>query len=57
MDRRRFESALAQTKDPLSCFELVHTKRHVALPPRFINKTKKGICEQLDKELHLYSTQ
>ncbi|XP_041366638.1 DNA-directed RNA polymerase I subunit RPA43-like [Gigantopelta aegis] len=57
MDRERFELALARTKEPNSCFELVHSERHVALPPRFVCKVKKGICEQLDKELHLYSTQ
>ena len=38
-----------------SCAQVVHTRKHVALSPKYIGQISTGIKEHLDSELKFYS--
>ncbi|KAM6449660.1 DNA-directed RNA polymerase I subunit RPA43 [Liasis olivaceus] len=50
-----FETARALTENRYSCLVVTSHRRHIALPPRFLNRKRTGICAQLDVELRRYS--
>lgn len=50
-----FETARALAENRYSCLVVVSHRRHIALPPRFLNRKRTGICAQLDAELRRYS--
>ncbi|XP_034258358.1 DNA-directed RNA polymerase I subunit RPA43 [Pantherophis guttatus] len=50
-----FEAARALAENRYSCLVVVPHRRHIALPPRFLNRKRTGICAQLDAELRRYS--
>ncbi|XP_026533801.1 DNA-directed RNA polymerase I subunit RPA43 [Notechis scutatus] len=50
-----FEAVRALAENRYSCLVVVQHRRHIALPPRFLNRKRTGICAQLDAELRRYS--
>ena len=50
-----FASAKELVQDPYACFKLVTTKKYLALLPKYIGDLTKGVREQLDAELNLFS--
>lgn len=50
-----FEAAQALAESRYSCLVVMPHRRHVALPPRFLQRKRTGICTQLDAELRRYS--
>ena len=50
-----YEETRALVDQEGTCFKQVMSHQHVTLNPRFIGAVSKGIKEQLQDQLHLYS--
>ncbi|KAJ6666569.1 hypothetical protein lerEdw1_020292 [Lerista edwardsae] len=50
-----FQAAQELAGSRYSCLVVMPHRRHVALPPRFLQRKRTGICTQLDAELRRYS--
>ena len=50
-----FRSAKELVQDPHASFKLITARRHLALLPKYIGDLSRGVREQLDVELNLYS--
>ncbi|XP_070564776.1 DNA-directed RNA polymerase I subunit RPA43-like [Ptychodera flava] len=50
-----FEEAKQCVDDPYSCFKLLNTTKHIALPPCYLGKLKTGVDEELNSEIRLFS--
>ncbi|KAL6460462.1 hypothetical protein MHYP_G00304280 [Metynnis hypsauchen] len=51
-----FAQARALVQAPYSCLVMDSSRRHVALPPRYLKKKRTGIQEELNAELLRYSS-
>lgn len=50
-----YAAACALVNSPYSCLVVGPHRRHIALSPRYLNRKRTGIREQLDAELLRYS--
>ncbi|XP_077995157.1 uncharacterized protein LOC144448724 [Glandiceps talaboti] len=55
MAAQTFQEAKQHLNDQYSCFELITTRKHMALSPSYLGKLRSGVNEQLMTDLRLYS--
>lgn len=49
------KDVFSELDDPFNCLELMSDQSHYALSPKFIGNFRKGVLEQLESKLKLYS--